>query len=246
MDRNGFEKQAAERYRLESYIPDFAKFDDWQGKRVLEIGVGLGADYQRFVESGAMITGVDLTSRAIELTEQRLTAFDLSSDLHVADAENLTLPSNEFDLVYCWGVIHHSPKPERVVQQIHRVLKPGGTARVMIYNNWSLVGSMLWLKYGLLRLRPFTPLREIYAKYLESPGTKAYSVKEALSLFSAFVDITATTVLTHGDLLTSGAGQRHEGTMLNIARRIWPRWFISRFLTARGLFMMIDARKPIE
>lgn len=52
LDRNGFEKQAAERYRLEPYIPDFAKFDDWQGKRVLEIGVGLGADHQRFVESG--------------------------------------------------------------------------------------------------------------------------------------------------------------------------------------------------
>ena len=89
-------------------------------------------------------------------------------------------------------------------------------------------------------------LKKIYANYLESPGTKAYSIKEALSLFSAFVDITVTTVLSHGDLLTSSAGQRHAGTMLYIARCIWPRWFISRFLTARGLFMMIQARKPIE
>ena len=245
LDREGFEKQAVERYRLEPYIPDFAKFDDWQGQRVLEIGVGLGADHQRFVESGAMTTGIDLTPRAIELTERRLMAFDLSSDLHIMDAENLKLPSNKFDLVYSWGVIHHSPDTERVVRQIRRVLKPGGIARVMIYNKWSLVGSMLWLRYGLLRLRPFTPLYKIYANYLESPGTKAYSVKDARSLFSEFVDITVTTVLSHGDLLTSGAGQRHRGTMLYIARRIWPRWFVARFLTRRGLFMMIDARKPI-
>ena len=100
LDRNGFERQAAERYRLEPYIPDFAKFDDWQGKRVLEIGVGLGADHQRFVESGAITTGIDLTPRAIQLTERRLMAFNLSSGLHIADAENLKLPSNEFDLVY--------------------------------------------------------------------------------------------------------------------------------------------------
>lgn len=246
LDRDGFEKQAAERYRLEPYIQDFAKFEEWQGKRVLEIGVGLGADHQRFVESGALSTGIDLTPRAIALTEQRLTVFNLTSDLRIADVENLELPIDEFDLVYSWGVIHHSPDTQSAVHQIRRVLKPGGIARVMIYNKWSVVGMMLWLKYGLMTMRPFTPLHEIYGNYLESPGTKAFSVKEAYSLFSGFVDIKVTTVLSHGDLLTSGAGQRHEGTMLNIARRIWPRKIIERFLSRRGLFMMIDARKPAE
>jgi hypothetical protein len=109
-----------------------------------------------------------------------------------------------------------------------------------------MVGLMLWLRYGLLRLRPFTPLCEIYANYLESPGTKAYSVKQAIALFSEFTDVRITTVLSHGDLLSLGAGQRHVGAMLHIARRIWPRWFISRILKRRGLGMMIDARKPIE
>lgn len=245
-DREGFENQAAERYRLEPYIPDFARFADWKTKRVLEIGVGLGADHQRFVESGAKTTGIDLTPRSIELTEQRLATFRIHSDLQVADAENLALPSDEFDLVYSWGVIHHSPDPERVIRQIYRVLKPGGIARVMIYNKWSLVGLMLWLRYGLLRLRPLTPLHEIYAKHLESPGTKAYTPKDAKALFSEFTAIRITTVLSHGDLLSSDSGRRHVGAMLHVARRIWPRWFISRFLTRRGLFMMIDARKPAE
>jgi SAM-dependent methyltransferase len=243
-DRAGFASQAAERYRLEPYILDFARFDSWRGKRVLEIGVGLGADHQRFVESGAAATGVDLTPRAVEMTRSRLEAFGLASDLRVADAEQLPMPADEFDLVYSWGVIHHSPDTPGVVRQILRVLKPGGTARIMIYSKWSLVGFMLWTRYALMNLRPWTSLDTIYSRHLESPGTKAYSVLEARALFASFVDVEIRTVLSHGDLLSSGAGQRHAGRALDIARRLWPRWFITRFLNGRGLFMMIDARKP--
>jgi len=245
-DRAGFTSQAAERYRLEPYILDFARFESWRGKRVLEIGVGLGADHQRFVEAGALATGIDLTPRAVEMTRQRLEAFGLSSDLKVADAEALPMPADEFDLVYSWGVIHHSPDTPGVVGQILRVLKPGGTARIMIYSKWSLIGFMLWTRYALLRLRPLTPLCQVYASHLESPGTKAYSVAEAHALFAAFTDVRINTVLSHGDLLSSGAGQRHAGPALDVARRLWPRWFISRFLKGRGLFMMIDARKPAQ
>jgi len=245
LDRSGFARQSAERYRLEPYIVDFAHFDSWAGKRVLEIGVGLGADHQRFVEAGARTTGVDLTPRAIDMTRRRLQAFGLESELLVADAENLPLADDEFDLVYSWGVIHHSPDTGRAVQEVLRVLKPGGVARIMIYSKWSLVGLILWLRYALLRARPLTRLREIYANYLESPGTKAYSSAEARRLFAQFCAVSVRTVLSHGDLLSSGAGQRHAGVALNVARRIWPRWFISRFLKGRGLFMMIDARKPL-
>ena len=246
LDRQGFDNHAAERYRLEPYILDFTKFDDWREKRVLEIGVGLGADHQRFVESGAITTGIDLTPRAIELSKHRLQVFNLTSDLFTADAENLDLPSDEFDLVYSWGVIHHSPETQVAVHQIRRVLKPGGIVRVMIYSKWSLVGLMLWIRYGLLRMRPFRSLKKIYSNFLESPGTKAFSVREARALFSEFDNINITTVLSHGDLLTSGAGQRHEGALLNVARKIWPRKFIARFLPGRGLFMMIEATKPAE
>lgn len=244
MDRQGFEEQAAERYRLEPFIIDFAEFPRWQGKRVLEIGVGLGADHQQFVEAGSTTTGIDLTPRAIELTRHRLATFDLHSDLRVADAENLDLPADEFDLVYSWGVIHHSPDTPQAIRQIYRVLKPGGSTRIMIYHKWSLIGFMLWLRYGLLRLRPFTAMNDIYATYLESPGTKAYSIDEARALFADFENVAIETVLSHGDLLSSGAGQRHEGLLLAIARKIWPRWFIRRLLKNRGLFMMIRADKP--
>jgi hypothetical protein len=78
---------------------------------------------------------------------------------------------------------------------------------------------------------------------LESPGTKAYSYAEARQLFSLFADVQISTPLAHGDLLESDVGQRHRGISLSLAKALWPRWFIRRFMPNAGLFMLIDARK---
>jgi hypothetical protein len=102
---------------------------------------------------------------------------------------------------------------------------------------------MLWIRYGLLRLKPRTSLGEIYSNYLESPGTKAYSVEETKQLFSKFQSIEIDTIMTHGDLLTSAAGQRHQSILLSAARLIWPRWLIQTFFPKNGLFMLITATK---
>jgi hypothetical protein len=113
----------------------------------------------------------------------------------------------------------------------------------MIYHTWSLVGYMLWVRYALLGLRPWMSLAAIYARYLESPGTKAYSVAGARRLFGAFSAVEIQTQLTHGDLLESAAGQRHRGAFLSLARRIWPRAALRRFAAGHGLFMLICATK---
>jgi hypothetical protein len=86
-------------------------------------------------------------------------------------------------------------------------------------------------------------LKEIYATYLESPGTKAYSVAEAKLLFKDFSKVEIDTVLTHGDLLSSNAGQRHKGLVLTIAKALFPRWIIKTFFPKQGLFMLITAKK---
>jgi ubiquinone/menaquinone biosynthesis C-methylase UbiE len=241
-DKAAFEYQRRTRYQLEG-IPEFADFQNFRGKRTLEIGVGLGADHQSLAEAGAVLTGIDLTERAIEFTRARFQLFGLASTLMVADAENLPFPDASFDALYTWGVIHHSPDTARAVREIRRVLRPGGFAKVMIYHKYSIVGYMLWLRYGLGALRPWRGLDFIYSRYLESPGTKAYSYKEARKLFSDFSEITIATPLGHGDLLTSQAGQRHRGIALSLARRFWPRWFINRFLPTHGLGMMITLKK---
>ena len=109
--------------------------------------------------------------------------------------------------------------------------------------SWSLVGMMLWVRYALLKLHPWLSLSDIYARYLESPGTKAYSITEAKKLFSAFKNVTIQTVLTHGDLLSSQAGQRHQGPLLVLARKLWPRNLLRRYFPGFGLFMLIEAQK---
>lgn len=241
--RQGYLEQARRRYELEPYIEQFAAFRSAKGQSVLEIGVGLGADHQRFAEAGADLSGIDLTERAVAHARRRLELFGLASVLTQGDAENLSFQDASFDLVYSWGVIHHSPNTPRAVAEIYRVLKPGGTAKIMIYHTWSLVGYMLWVRYALLGLRPWMTLTDIYARYLESPGTKAYSVSGARRLFAAFSAVEIQTLLTHGDLLESAAGQRHRGAFLSIARRIWPRTLLRRFGAGHGLFMLICAIK---
>ncbi|WP_416236412.1 class I SAM-dependent methyltransferase [Spirulina sp. CCNP1310] len=221
----------------------FADFPASQGKKVLEIGVGLGADHQCFAEAEADLYGIDLTERAVEHTRRRLALFGLSSNLSVGDAEKLDFPDESFDLVYSWGVLHHSPNTPLAIDEVYRVLKQGGSAKVMIYHKQSMVGFMLWLRYAILTGKPWLSFDTIYATHLESPGTKAYSIKEAQNLFSRFSNVKISTTLTHGDLLESNAGQKHRGLALMLARKLWPRWFIRRFLPKSGLFMLIDARK---
>jgi ubiquinone/menaquinone biosynthesis C-methylase UbiE len=238
-----FIHQAQRRYELEPYIIPFADFKSAGGKHVLEIGVGLGADHQRYAESGAYLHGIDLTERAILNTGRRLKLFGLTSELKVADAEQLPFENEFFELVYSWGVIHHSPDTQKTVSEIFRVLKPGGEAKVMIYHSQSFVGYMLWIRYALLRLKQFTSLKKIYAKFLESPGTKAYSINEAHALFSDFNKVEIEVVLTHGDLLSSEAGQRHKGIFRTIARMLFPRGIIKKYFPEHGLFMLIRSIK---
>ncbi|WP_200251379.1 class I SAM-dependent methyltransferase [Lamprobacter modestohalophilus] len=125
-DRQAYQAQADTRYALEPYIPEFAGFNTARGLRVLEIGVGLGADHQRFAQAGAVLSGIDLTERAVEHTRRRLAVFGLASDLAVGDAENLQFPDESFDLVYSWGVLHHSPDMPKAIAEVWRVLKRGG------------------------------------------------------------------------------------------------------------------------
>lgn len=240
----GYAEQSAQRYRLEPYIPAFANWSAMAGKDVLEIGVGLGSDHEQFARAEARLTGVDLTPRAIEHSRKRLALAGLTSDLKVANAEALPFADASFDHVYSWGVLHHSPDTPRAIAEAMRVLRPGGSFVIMIYNKWSLVGMMLWARYGLARGKPLASLADIYSEHLESPGTKAYTPAEARAFFAPFAaDLAVRSELTHGDLLSSGAGQRHEGRLLDIARTLWPRRLLTRVAKGNGLFLLINGTR---
>jgi SAM-dependent methyltransferase len=238
------EAQARARYELEPYIFDFARFEDGRGRDVLEIGVGMGADHLEWAKhTPRSLTGVDLTPRAIELTRARLDAYGLASRLECGDAEGLPFPDDSFDLVYSWGVLHHSPDTPRAVAEVYRVLRPGGIARVMIYHRWSITGYLLWLRYGMIK---GIGLSDVYAHYLESPGTKAYTIEEAKGMFAQFDNFSARPKLSFGDLLQGAVGQRHDGTVLRLAKRLWPRAIIRRLLAHHGLMLLVEAEKSAK
>ena len=138
--RRYFEEISRKRFQgREWHVPIVAKFNSFRGKVVLEIGCGVGTDGIEFARNGANYTGVDLTLNAVELTRERFEVFGVPGRFEVANAEEgLPLPDASVDHVYSFGVIHHSPAPERIVGQIYRVLRNGGTFTVMLYNRPSI------------------------------------------------------------------------------------------------------------
>jgi ubiquinone/menaquinone biosynthesis C-methylase UbiE len=116
----------------------FVDFDSLGGKDVLDVGIGSGIATQLLAESGAKVTGVDLTEWAVETTRRRLDAFGLEADVRQADAEQLPLEDASFDLVFSWGVIHHSSDMDRALAELVRVTRPGGQVVLMVYHRRSL------------------------------------------------------------------------------------------------------------
>lgn len=122
----------------EWHVPIVAKFDAFRGKDLLEIGCSIATDGLEFAKHGANYVGVDLTPQSIELAEERFSLFGVPGRFEVANAEQLPFGDGTFDHVYSFGVIHHSPAPEKIIREMHRVLKKGGTFTVMLYNRSSI------------------------------------------------------------------------------------------------------------
>ncbi|HEX3145326.1 MAG TPA: class I SAM-dependent methyltransferase, partial [Pyrinomonadaceae bacterium] len=135
--REFFERVEKHRYEKEWHIPAAANFASTRGMKVLEIGCGLGTDGAQFARAGAEYTGIDLTEAAVDLARRRFALSGLRGEFRVSDAENLDFANESFDLVYSHGVLHHTPDIEAAVSEIHRVLKPGGRAMVMLYHRGS-------------------------------------------------------------------------------------------------------------
>ena len=129
-----YELVEAHRYTKEWHIPAAADFASSAGLKVLEIGCGLGTDGAQFAAAGADYTGIDLTDAAVDLARKRFAISGLKGEFQTADAEKLDFADESFDLVYSHGVLHHTPDTQRAVDEIWRVLRPGGRAVVMLYH----------------------------------------------------------------------------------------------------------------
>jgi 2-polyprenyl-3-methyl-5-hydroxy-6-metoxy-1,4-benzoquinol methylase len=144
-----FDEVEQRKYKVEPHIPDFAEFARWKGKRVLEIGCGLGTDTINFARAGAQVTAVDLSEKSLEMARKRAEVFGLADRITFiqADSEHLSefVPAGKFDLIYSFGVIHHTPHPERVMAHLPQYLKPDTTVKIMVYNRWSW--KVIWILF---------------------------------------------------------------------------------------------------
>jgi SAM-dependent methyltransferase len=194
--REWFEQVERYRYDSEPFIHNVAQFTRHHGKTILEVGVGAGTDHLQWARAGCRCHGVDLTDAAIETAREHLALYGFQSELRRVDAETLPFDDDLFDVVYSWGVIHHTARPDRIVHEIHRVLKPRGLFIGMMYGRHSITALRLWAHHALLAGRPWRSISEIVAAHVESAGTKAYTVAELERLFASFHTFTAKPVLS--------------------------------------------------
>lgn len=187
-----FDEVEVRRYFVEPHIPRFAEFPKWAGKRVLEIGCGIGTDTMNFARAGAQVTAVDLSEESIDIARQRARVFGLDDRItfYSADAERLSdvVPPEPYDLVYSFGVIHHTPHPKRVIDEIRqRYVHENTVVKVMLYHRWSW--KVLWILLTEGR-GAFWNLDEAVARSSEAqtgcPVTYTYSPRQARELMQGF------------------------------------------------------------
>lgn len=186
------------RYHVEP-VEAFAEFAEWSGKDILEIGVGAGGDVSRFLKAGSRAIGIDISATALDVTRARLQLEGLPVRLCRADALSIPFPANSFDLVWSWGVLHHTPDITQAVREVLRVLRPGGVTKVMLYHRPSWVALAAWLRWGVLRGRPFQGLKRVVEDNVESPGTLALRRSEIEGLFAPFGRIETKIVSSYWD-----------------------------------------------
>lgn len=151
-ERSFYEKFREHRYRTEWHIPLLVPFADANGKRLLEIGTGNGADGAMFALNGAQYTGVDLTEAALDAARKHFEVLGLAGTFQKENAEQLSFSAQSFDIVYSHGVLHHTPNTQRAINEVHRVSKPGGKAIIMLYHKCSFNYYARIMAYMRLRV----------------------------------------------------------------------------------------------
>tara|TARA_B100000900_G_C20592240_1_gene722038 strand:- start:707 stop:1486 length:780 start_codon:yes stop_codon:yes gene_type:complete len=140
-----FDEVEKKKFFVEPHIKTFSQFEKWSGKKVLEIGCGIGTAAINFARFGADYTGVELSSKSLELTQQRFNVYNQTGKFYEGNAEELTnfLPAEKYDLIYSWGVIHHTPNPKKAISEISKYLAKDGVLKIMLYSSESWKNYMI-------------------------------------------------------------------------------------------------------
>ncbi|MDD5255359.1 MAG: class I SAM-dependent methyltransferase [Candidatus Omnitrophica bacterium] len=230
-DKRFYLEADAHRYRYDDYIPALIDSFAAAGLSVLEIGCGLGTDSRTIAAKGCSVTSLDLSPSNVSFTMKGMKLFGLKGRGVCADAEKLPFKDASFDLVYSFGVLHHTPNTRAAIREIQRVLRPKGRCVVMLYHK-GYAYYLLLLRYGWQMLLRRLSSEKLMSRYDSTPLSKLYSKKEIRSLFDGFDRLDF-------QMTTYGGAQLHP--VFKFAYRILRK---SRFLMQRfGSFIIIRGSK---
>jgi len=214
-------------YEKLEYLPRIVDFKAYKGKKLLEVGSGLGIDLVRFAKGGALVTGVDLADPAIKLAKKNFELHGVNGELLVMNGEELSFDVDSFDVVFAHGVLAYTSDADLMISEIYRVLKPGGEAILMMYhrNSWLFfVAELFGFKLG----------RE------DAPVFKTYSIDEFQRMLEDF---------SHSEILTVRFPVKtriHKGLKATIFNRLFvpvfnliPEAMVRRF----GAHLIAKAKK---
>jgi SAM-dependent methyltransferase len=167
--------QELDDYRFDKlcYLPRLVRFSAYHGWKLLEVGCGIGTDLVRFARAGAVVTGVDLAPSAIDLARQNFAQNELAASLYVMNGEALEFETDSFDVVYAHGVLQYTADPQRMVYELHRVLRPGGKVILMVYNKYSWLNAL-------------SKLMNVELEHQDAPALTLYTAKGFRKLLNPF------------------------------------------------------------
>jgi ubiquinone/menaquinone biosynthesis C-methylase UbiE len=165
-------------YRFDKlrYLPRLVDFEGYRGRRLLEVGCGIGTDLVRFARGGAVVTGVDLSETALELARRNALHAGVEMDLKLANGEALPFDDASFDVVYGHGVLQYTAEPRLMVEECRRVLKPDGEAIFMVYNRVSWLNAV-------------SKVMRVDLEHADAPVLRKYSIGEYRELLSGFASV---------------------------------------------------------
>jgi len=188
--REYFDEIEFRKYYVEPHILYFTKFQDWRDKKVLEIGCGIGTDSINFARVGSDVTAIDLSEESLKIARKRVEVYGYNNvKFYNANCEELskTVPVKKYDLVYSFGALHHTPNPERAIEEIKKYMDQNSILKIMLYNKYSWKSLWVLVKYGRFKFWKFS---ELMAKYSEAqtgcPVTYLYTKNSIRKLLKDF------------------------------------------------------------
>ena len=234
----------AKKIPFDALIP----FDELSCLDVLEIGVGNGSIAQLLASKSKSFSGIDLTDYAYNSTSKRMETFSIKANIQQMDAENMTFEDNSFDYIWSWGVIHHSSDTERILQEMYRVLRPGGCATVMIYyrNFWNF-----WVCAGFLRgillgeILKFGTVNRVLQNWWDGAIARFYTSKEWKDTVSPYFEVSSSIVYGSKPDIFPLPRSRFKNAILSAIPNSATRFFGTRCKMGTFLVTELKCKKPI-